>query len=168
MLCVPEVSDSLLTHTFRTTMHSNCVCHLSPLNFSLVWTTQTASLFTVVLSACPSRISRSHNPLFIPTEARQVCKWTWAMADKERPTSPLCCLRHTQREATQPQTHTLANNSAEKEQMREVFLFFSPGYCLPYSLFPLRFYVMSPCKKKPLWLFQTSWLWVRWGGLWEL
>lgn len=47
-----------------------------------------ALLFTVVLSASPSRISQSHNPLFIPTEAQSVCKWTWVMADKERLTSP--------------------------------------------------------------------------------
>lgn len=52
------------------------------------------------------------------------------------PPSPPRCLRHTQRGATQPQTHTLANNSAEKEQMREVFLFFSRdiaslGLCSP-------------------------------------
>lgn len=47
-----------------------------------------ALLFTVVLSAYPSRISQSHNPLFIPTEAQSVCKWTWVMADRERPTSP--------------------------------------------------------------------------------
>lgn len=43
-----------------------------------------ALLFTVVLSVRPSQISQSHNPLFCPTEAQSVCKWTWVMADKER------------------------------------------------------------------------------------
>lgn len=48
-----------------------------------------ALLFTVVLSACPSRIGRRHNPLFIPAEPRVcVCKWTRVMADRERLTSP--------------------------------------------------------------------------------
>lgn len=43
-----------------------------------------ALLFTVVLSVRPSQISQSHNPLFFPTEAQSVCKWTWVMADKAR------------------------------------------------------------------------------------
>lgn len=69
-------------------MHLDCVPHVSPLRFSLVWNTLMALLFTVVLSVFPSRISRSHNPLFIPTEAQSVCKWTWVMADRERLTGP--------------------------------------------------------------------------------
>lgn len=72
----------------QATIWIDCAPQPSPLKFSLVWTTQMALLFTVVLSACPSRISQSHNPLFIPTEAQRVCKWTWVMADKERLTSP--------------------------------------------------------------------------------
>lgn len=124
-------------------MRSDCVPQLSPLKFSLVWTTQMALLFTVVLSACPSRISQSHNPLFIPTEAQSVCKWTWVMADEELLTSPpiqgnhaasnthrkthvwmhIFILRH--RHAHTENERALAQTiQKEREQMRKVFVFF--------------------------------------------
>lgn len=110
-----------------------------------------ALLFTVVLSACPSRISQSHNPLFIPTEAQSVCKWTWVMADKERLTSPPIQTSHAASN-THLNTHarTLAQTiEEEREQMRKVFVFFFSlsGYYPLLSLLSLRFYVMSPCKK---------------------
>lgn len=143
----------MLFRHFRTSTHSNCLCHLSPLNLSLVWTTQTASLFTVVLSAHPSRISRSHNPLFIPTEARQLCKWTWAMADKDRP-----CCPDTHNERPQSHRHALWQTIVRKKNKWERFLlFFFPGI-LPSLVLcsPLRFYVMSPCKKKKKSLYGLS------------
>ncbi len=131
-----------------------------------------ALLFTVVLSACPSRIRRSHNPLFIPTEAPSVCKWTWVMADKERLTSPPIQAGHaasnTHRNThthTSEHTHLFSHTCNEKHKCkqqrkkqskwRKVFIFF-PGYYHFLFLFSLRFYVMSPCKKA-LWSFQASW-----------
>lgn len=118
-----------------------------------------ALLFTVVLSVCPSRISQSHNPLFIPTEAQRVCKWTWVMADKERLTSPPIPASHAASNThgkthvrtfihslTHSDTHTHTRTHNEKalvqtieregEQMRKVFIFF-PRYT--------PFFLCSPC-----------------------
>lgn len=162
-------------------MQSDCVPQLSPLKFSLVWTTQMALLFTVVLSACPSRISRSHNPLFIPTEAQSVCKWTWVMADKERLTSPPIQASHAASNTdpnthihSQTHTHTDMMRKAlgqtierEKESKWERFSSFFLDITPVFLCSPCVFYVMSPCKKA-LWSFQASWPWVWWGGLWEL
>lgn len=100
-----------------------------------------ALLFTVVLSACPSRISQSHNPLFIPTEAQSVCKWTWVMADKERITSPPIQTSHAASN-THLNTHarTLAQTiEEEREQMRKVFVFFF------FSRDITPFFLCSPC-----------------------
>lgn len=77
-----------------------------------------ALLFTVVLSACPSRISRSHNPLFIPTEAQSVCKWTWVMADKERLTSPPIQASHAASN-TDPNTHIHSQTHTHTHMMRK-------------------------------------------------
>lgn len=103
-----------------------------------------ALLFTVVLSARPSGISQSHNPLFIPTEAQSVCKWTWVMADRERLTGPPIQGRHAASNKHR-RTHTLALthkrshahiHNRETKQIRKVFIFV------------LRFYLLlfcSPC-----------------------
>lgn len=140
-------------------MQSDSVAPLSPLKFSSVWTTQMALLFTVVLSACPSRISQSRNPLFIPTEAQSVCKWTWVMADRERLASPPIQASHAVSD-TDGKTHafTLSNTRTHKDKVQmqttekgkrinEGGSVFFPRCDLLLSLFSLRFYVMSPCKK---------------------
>lgn len=158
-------------------MQSDSVAPLSPLKFSSVWTTQMALLFTVVLSACPSRISQSRNPLFIPTEAQSVCKWTWVMADRERFASPPIQASHAVSDAdgkTHIYTHTHKDKvqmqtSEKRERINERGLDFF------FFLDMTSSFLCSPCVfmschlvKKALWSSQASWLWVRWGGLWEL
>lgn len=160
-------------------MQSDSVAPLSPLKFSSVWTTQMALLFTVVLSACPSRISQSRNPLFIPTEAQSVCKWTWVMADRERFASPPIQASRAVSDAdgkTHIYTHTLTHTRIKYKckQVKKRGRINERGLDF-FFLDMTSSFLCSPCVfmschlvKKALWSSQASWLWVRWGGLWEL
>lgn len=135
--CPPNTAAFLISSVTCTwaPQASDCDPQPSPLSFSLVWTTQTALLFTVVLSVCPYRISQSHNPLFVPTEAPSVCKWTWAMADKERLTRPARSCPATPRHTwiwtcAHSQKHT-QNEEKRKNEWERFLSFFSFGIWPP-------------------------------------
>lgn len=143
-----------------------------PLEFSVGRAIQAALLFTVVLSVRPSRIRRSHNPLFIPMVVQVVCKWTWVMADRERLASPAVRARrepwsrqretHVNTFSSQANSETRVKPSSTNNTETERKEAKAEGFCLfteilpALFLFSLCFNVMSPCKKT-LWSFQTLW-----------
>lgn len=136
-----------------------------PPAFTLLWTTQMVPLFTVVLSAWPSGISESHNPLFITSEAHGVCKWTWVMADKGKLTGPTHSIQphHFSRRSEQSQTHAQQTYIHKLKQWRKkesklegCVLFF--GDMTSLFLYSPSFFMSCHLVKKSLWSFQVSWL----------